>query len=130
MEDSGVHPVRLSNFHLARYQTRLGDFDLFQVIRGKPLSSAEYRDSEHMQKYFSPDKPAPTRYWQDAKDYCLWLGELSGVPVDLPSEAQWEFAARNRGQHVIYPTDTGTLDFGRNYPPREDDWRGRTHPVG
>ena len=130
MEDSGVHPVRLSNFHLARYQTRLGDFDLFQVIRGKPLSSAEYRDSEHMQKYFLPDKPAPTRYWQEAKDYCLWLGELSGVPVDLPSEAQWEFAARNRGQHVIYPTDTGTLDFGRNYPPREDDWQGITYPVG
>ncbi|MGB4073998.1 formylglycine-generating enzyme family protein, partial [Pseudomonas sp.] len=55
---------------------------------------------------------------------------LSGAPVDLPSEAQWEFAARNRGQHVIYPTDTGTLDFGRNYPPRTDEMHVPVHPVG
>jgi formylglycine-generating enzyme required for sulfatase activity len=41
---------------------------------------------------------------------------------DLPTEAQWEYAARNRGQMVIYPTDNGQLDNGRNvanYEQRE-----------
>ena len=32
--------------------------------------------------------------WQQAKDYCQWLGKKSGKKIDLPTEAQWEFAAR------------------------------------
>ena len=36
--------------------------------------------------------------------------------MDLPTEAQWEYAARNRGQHVVFPTDNGSLDYGRNFP--------------
>nr|WP_323129584.1 SUMF1/EgtB/PvdO family nonheme iron enzyme [Klebsiella pneumoniae] len=31
--------------------------------------------------------------WQQAKDYCQWLGIKSGKKIDLPTEAQWEFAA-------------------------------------
>lgn len=34
--------------------------------------------------------------------------------MDLPTEAQWEYAARNRGQYILYPTDNGKIDIGRN----------------
>ena len=34
--------------------------------------------------------------------------------MDLPTEAQWEYAARNRGQMIMYPTDNGKVDNGRN----------------
>lgn len=34
--------------------------------------------------------------------------------MDLPPEAQWEYAARNRGQYILYPTDNGKIDIGRN----------------
>jgi hypothetical protein len=27
--------------------------------------------------------------WQQAKDYCQWLGKVSGKKIDLPTEAQW-----------------------------------------
>ncbi|MCS5961430.1 formylglycine-generating enzyme family protein [Klebsiella pneumoniae subsp. pneumoniae] len=33
---------------------------------------------------------------KQAKDYCQWLGQKSGKRIDLPTEAQWEFAARSR----------------------------------
>ncbi|MCU6618123.1 formylglycine-generating enzyme family protein [Achromobacter mucicolens] len=39
---------------------------------------------------------------------------MSGLPVDLPTEAQYEYAARSGGRYVVYPTDTGSLDYGRN----------------
>jgi formylglycine-generating enzyme required for sulfatase activity len=55
-------------------------------------------------------------YWQEAKDYCLWLGQISGHPFDLPTEAQWEYAARSRGQFFATATDDGNWDKGRNAP--------------
>ncbi|MGE4405865.1 formylglycine-generating enzyme family protein [Pseudomonas sp.] len=115
-DDDYLHPVQLSSYYLSSYQASLGDFDLFRTSMGLPLFDEKYRNREDLQDMFRKDNPAPTKAWQDAKDYCLWLGSLSGYPVDLPTEAQWEYAARNRGQYLQYPTDTGSLDYGRNIP--------------
>ncbi len=116
--DDHVHKVRLTSFHLSRYHTRLGDFDFHRRVRGLELFDADLRRRDELKFLFEPDKPAHTKAWQEAKDYCLWLGDLSGYPVDLPTEAQWEYAARNRGQHILYATDNGNLDIGRNYPDK------------
>ncbi|WP_373886368.1 formylglycine-generating enzyme family protein [Acinetobacter sp. YH12126] len=34
--------------------------------------------------------------------------------MDLPTEAQWEYAARNRGQYLLYATNDGTMKNGVN----------------
>jgi formylglycine-generating enzyme required for sulfatase activity len=107
--DDFVHPVKLSSYYLSKYQATLADFDLFFVANGKPLYDAEDRKRKDLENLYLPNLPAPTQSWQEAKDYCTWIGSLSGYEVDLPTEAQWEFAARNRGQHILFPTDTGSL---------------------
>jgi formylglycine-generating enzyme required for sulfatase activity len=58
--------------------------------------------------------------WQQAKDFCLWVGKHSGKKGDLPTEAQWEYAARSRGLYVAYATDDGTFSRGRNVPTFDD----------
>jgi formylglycine-generating enzyme required for sulfatase activity len=39
-------------------------------------------------------QPVTALSWQDAVDYCQWLSTKTGTTVRLPSEAEWELAAR------------------------------------
>jgi formylglycine-generating enzyme required for sulfatase activity len=41
--------------------------------------------------------------WDDALAYCKWLGEKIQKPITLPSEAEWEKAARGDKDKRSYP---------------------------
>lgn len=122
------HEVTLDDYHLSKYETTLGDFDLYREVIGKEPYAPELREREDRQHLFEPDLPAWTKTWQEAKDYCNWIGLLASQPIDLPTEAQWEYAARNRGEQVLFATNNGELVRGVNSPP--DDGKRRMLPVG
>ncbi|SFV57516.1 hypothetical protein MNB_SM-4-312 [hydrothermal vent metagenome] len=74
---------------------------------------------------------APVENWQRAKDYCQWLGKVSGKKYDLPTEAQWEYAARNGGKRVVFATDDGTYRKGENCDAEQDKpGRFKPSPLG
>ncbi|MBN1006680.1 formylglycine-generating enzyme family protein [Amphritea pacifica] len=130
-DTSPAHPVELNSYSLSKYETRVKDMDRYLLAHNEPLPKPELREVEPENFQFQSDNPASTRGWQDAKDYCTWLGQLTGYAFDLPTEAQWEFAARNRGQNIYYATDNGFLENGRNTRPYDKDSGklGHTYPV-
>ena len=111
-----LHKVTLDGFSMMAYKVTYDDFDLFTDVVGEQRIN---QDPDWLKKYRSPKKPAGVN-WYGAKAYCEWLGKLTGQPFDLPTEAQWEYAARSGGKRVLFATDNGNIDKGRNYP---DSWR-------
>ncbi|WP_245750019.1 formylglycine-generating enzyme family protein [Marinobacter zhejiangensis] len=126
-DNDALHEVTLDDFYLSKYETTLGDFDLYRAVMGKAPYAPELRSREDRQHLFEPNLPAWTKEWQEVKDYCLWVGELANRSVDLPTEAQWEYAARNRGENVLFATNNGQWVRGVNSPG--DDGIMKTVPV-
>jgi formylglycine-generating enzyme required for sulfatase activity len=100
------------------------DMEWMRQINGLPVADEDLktgkiisRSSEEYQKDIErfSKSAAPTKHWQEAKDYCIWLGKISDQHFDLPTEAQWEFAARNRGEKVYYATNNGYLQYLGDY---------------
>jgi sulfatase modifying factor 1 len=108
------HKVTLDGFSIMKYKVTYADFDLFTAAKGLPKIDQD----EFSLKYRAPDKPAGVN-WDGAKAYCQWLGKLTKLPFDLPTEAQWEYAARSGGRKVLFSTDNGQIERGRNFPSHE-----------
>ena len=87
-------------------------------------SNTYYRDTNALQA----DSPITGVSWANAKAYVAWLSRKTGQTFTLPTEAQWEYAARG-GQ-------TGRWYFGDNESQLKDHaWYsdnagGKLHPVG
>lgn len=108
-----LHLVTLGGFSMMAYQATYDDFDVFTDAVGE----ARINMDSFGQKYRGPRKAASPN-WYGAKAFCLWLGQQTQLPFDLPTEAQWEYGARSRGQRVLFATDSGKIERGRNFPPK------------
>lgn len=105
-----LHKVTLSDYKLSGTKATYADFDIYTAATNqKPIGVFD----EFSKVDRIPEVAAGVN-WQQARDYCQWLGKQLNLKMDLPTEAQWEYAARNRGQMVMYPTNNGKLENGKN----------------
>jgi formylglycine-generating enzyme required for sulfatase activity len=109
-DNKPAHPVELDSYYIQKYEVTYGEYDIFAKATGRPLPNAD-----SIGQVWRQDNMAVRLDWFDARDYCKWIASVSNVPVNLPTEAQWEYAARSRGQYVPYATDNGWLEKGKNF---------------
>ncbi len=113
--DADVHPahsVTLSSYSIQAYEVTFDDFDFYMQSLGNDIVDKKIRPHvEHLNGQY----PAQRMTWYQARAYCQWLGQYIGQPMDLPTEAQWEYAARSRGLAVAHATNNGDIEYGVNY---------------
>jgi len=113
------HEVTLPGYWIGRYPVTVAQFRAFVEASG-------HRPGDPGSLKGPGDHPVVNVTWYDALAYCRWLSEKAGIPVALPSEAEWEKAARGTDGR-IYPWGDEPPDEGRC--SFENHVRGTT-PVG
>jgi formylglycine-generating enzyme required for sulfatase activity len=102
------HEVNLPAYRIGKYPVTNTQYA--EYLRRNP--QAPQPDMKHwFQRQPKPglgNFPVVNLSWQAALDYCRWLAQATGLAYSLPSEAQWEKAARGSA--------------GRSYP-WGDEWR-------
>jgi len=102
-DDDYLHKVTLDSFSINKYEVTWEEFDAFSIATGREI----FKQGKW---YHLPNIPAYMPNWYEAKAYCEWLAEQSGLAFDMPTEAQWEYAARSRGQDLPFATNDGMID--------------------
>jgi formylglycine-generating enzyme required for sulfatase activity len=104
-----LHRVELSSYSLSKFKASNQQYQFYLAWNGLSGRKVDKRLLKRWrEKGRIPDAPAHVD-WHEAERYCAWLGEVTGLPFSLPTEAQWEYAARSRGKYVVAPTDDGTI---------------------
>lgn len=114
------HRVRLRSFLLARAQVTREEYRRFLDATGHP--APPFWDEP---AFAHPRMPAVGPSWDDAQAYCAWVGERIGSAVRLPTEAEWEHAAK-AGREVVWPWGDGPPETLPGYDRR---WRSGPEPV-
>lgn len=118
------HKVHLDRFWIARVSITNAQYHLF--TQATAHAAPEQWDDKRPPKALE-SHPVVNVTWHDALAYCAWLSKVTGKTITLPSEAQWEKAARGDQDKRAYPwgdafdaTKCNSYDLGL----------GSTTPVG
>ena len=97
-EERPVHRVWVDAFEMAAFQARRRDYVIFLEATGH-APPPHWNDAE----FSHPDQPVVAVSWFEAVEYCDWLSRLTGRHYRLPTEAEWERAARGGVEGRLYP---------------------------
>jgi sulfatase modifying factor 1 len=113
-----VHEVCVNDFALAKYDVTVGEFRKFTVATGYKTEAEEeggcgvFNGSKWVwdasknwrNPGFNQDdsQPVVCVSRNDAEAFINWLSEVSGMHYRLPTEAEWEYAARSGGKKEKY----------------------------
>lgn len=151
-DEKPVHEVFVSSFYLSKYELTVGEFRAFVDATGyqtdaekngqgsffwigeteewvkKPGINWRHDAAGKLRPLSENLHPVVHVSWNDATAYCNWLSEKTGKKYRLPTEAEWEFAARGGIRSLGYKYAGGNdLDPVAWYGENGD---AQTHLIG
>jgi len=102
-DEKPAHTVEVSRFALGRYEVTFAEYD-------QCVSEGGCGHRPNDGGWGRGNRPVVNMSWADAQAYVKWLSSKTGKGYRLPSEAEWEYAAR-AGSTADYPWGNA---IGRN----------------
>jgi len=116
------HEVTLAGFSISKHEVTFEEYDRFARATGRRLP--------HDENWGRGSRPVINISWQDARAYADWLSSQTGNSYRLPTESEWEYAAR-AGTDTRYWWDFESEGVYANCFNCGSEWDGRqTAPVG
>jgi len=119
--DEQQHKVVIkSGFWMGKYEVTFEQYDSFAKAshHTRPLDEGWGRGQ----------RPVINVKWVEATEFARWLSRKSGHHYRLPTEAEWEYAAR-AGTKTAYSWGDNPVAFS-DYAWNTTNADGQTHPVG
>jgi formylglycine-generating enzyme required for sulfatase activity len=114
-DETPVHRVRLAGFYIGKYEVTQEQWML--VMRDNPAKNGR-----------GGNYPIENVSWLEIQEYIRRLNEMTGKQYRLPTEAEWEYAARggskSKGYKYAGDNDANAVSWN------EDNSYRMTHPVG
>ena len=133
------HEVQLSEYAIGKYPVTNREYQAYLQESGASPPRNWDEDQYPAEK---GDHPVVNVSWEDVKKYCVWLSEKTNKHYRLPTEAEWEKAARwkpsssssssaergagDEGEALIYPWGN---EFDAERSNMSDSGIGATTPV-
>ena len=116
IDEMPVHQVTLSDYYIG--QTEVTQ-ELWQAVMGSNPSYSGFKGAKNPVNFVS---------WNECQDFIRKLNSLTGANFRLPTEAEWEFAARggnkSRGYQYSGSNDLGSVAWYKA------NASSKVHPVG
>lgn len=119
-DESPEHVVTLDGFSISSTEVTFDQYDRFceATKRSKPGDNGWGRGGT----------PVINVNWNDAYEFCLWASRVNGSTIRLPTEAEWEYAARGgKESHGYHFSGDSVIDAVGWYSENSGK---RTHTVG
>jgi len=135
-QESPRHEVDLSAYYIDIHETTNSLYADFLNVNGNDCDGYECVDADDPDIRLSESKgvwtveagfedhPVVEVTWYGAKVFCQWTGGR------LPTEAEWEKAAKGAAEHFIYPWGDSFMANAANYISSGDPYDDDTTPVG
>lgn len=121
-DSESMHDRSVKAFALGKYEVSVGEY--MTCVEAKACRHPEWAEPDGQHNVFTgtgvtyrsikafiteKEQPVVGVSWQDAADYAAWLSGLTGELYRLPSETEWEYAARAGTKTAYWWGDTARL---------------------
>ena len=124
-DESPNHLVTVSDFYIGKYEVTQ---EQWEAVMGTSIS--QQRDKAGGSSLYGVGVNYPMYYvsWHEVQEFISRLNALTGKQYRLPTEAEWEYAARGGNQSRGYKYSGS--NFIEQVAWFTDNSGGTTHPVG